>query len=43
MLSRKDGISFIYLSSKDVIRHRLVKDIIKAYAEAPQETKGFDT
>ena len=43
ILSDIDGISFIYLSSKDVIRHRLVKDIIKAYAEAPQETKGFDT
>jgi phosphate starvation-inducible PhoH-like protein len=25
------GIEFIYLSEKDVIRHRLVQDIIKAY------------
>jgi phosphate starvation-inducible protein PhoH and related proteins len=34
------GISLIYLEEKDVIRHRLVKDIIKAYArdrsEGPQ-------
>jgi phosphate starvation-inducible PhoH-like protein len=34
------GISLIYLDEKDVIRHRLVKDIIKAYArdlsEEPQ-------
>jgi phosphate starvation-inducible PhoH-like protein len=26
-----DGISFIYLDERDVIRHRLVKDIIRAY------------
>ena len=26
------GISLVYLDEKDVIRHRLVKDIIKAYA-----------
>ena len=34
------GISFVYLDEKDVIRHRLVKDIIRAYArdrtEEPQ-------
>ncbi len=40
-----DGISFVYLSEADVVRHRLVRDIIKAYARArsnsstPQETK----
>ncbi len=27
-----EGISLIYLTGKDVIRHRLVKDIIRAYA-----------
>ncbi len=35
-----DGISFIYLDAMDVIRHRLVKDIIRAYAaigEQPAE------
>jgi len=29
-----DGISFIYMEPTDVIRHRLVKDIIRAYAAA---------
>ncbi len=28
-----DGISFHYLSDADVVRHRLVREIIKAYAE----------
>ena len=27
-----EGISVVYLDAKDVLRHRLVKDIIKAYA-----------
>ena len=31
-----DGISVVYLDSKDVIRHRLVKDIIRAYAREDQ-------
>ena len=29
-----DGIAFVYLDGRDVIRHRLVKEIIRAYAEA---------
>jgi phosphate starvation-inducible PhoH-like protein len=29
-----DGISFVYLSEADVVRHRLVKDIIRAYANS---------
>jgi phosphate starvation-inducible PhoH-like protein len=29
-----DGIEFVYLDATDVIRHRLVKDIIRAYAES---------
>ena len=29
-----DGISILYLDAMDVIRHRLVKDIIRAYSEA---------
>ncbi len=29
-----DGIAIVYLDAMDVIRHRLVKDIIRAYAEA---------
>jgi phosphate starvation-inducible PhoH-like protein len=31
------GIEFIYLDDTDVIRHRLVKDIIRAYARADSE------
>jgi len=27
-----DGLSFIYLDEDDVVRHRLVRDIIRAYA-----------
>lgn len=33
------GIEFIYLDDTDVIRHRLVKDIIRAYARADSEVK----
>ena len=32
------GIEFVYLDDTDVVRHRLVKDIIRAYASA--ESKG---
>ena len=32
-----DGIDFVYLAEVDVVRHRLVKDIIKAYATADEE------
>jgi len=28
-----EGIDFIYLTERDVVRHRLVREIIKAYAE----------
>jgi phosphate starvation-inducible PhoH-like protein len=31
ILKNIDGIKYIYLTEKDVIRHRLVQDIIKAY------------
>ena len=37
ILSDIDGISFVYLDTKDVIRHRLVKEIINAYARASDE------
>ncbi len=37
ILSDINGISIVYLSTKDVIRHRLVKDIINAYARASEE------
>jgi phosphate starvation-inducible PhoH-like protein len=32
-----EGIGFIYLDAADVVRHRLVKDIISAYAAAEAE------
>ena len=35
-----DGISFVYLEPTDVIRHRLVKEIIRAYAAANGEGSG---
>jgi phosphate starvation-inducible PhoH-like protein len=28
-----DGIAFCYLDETDVVRHKLVREIIKAYAE----------
>ncbi len=31
ILADVDGIQFIYLTPRDVVRHRLVKDIIRAY------------
>lgn len=31
ILKKIDGIGFVYLDASDVVRHRLVKDIIKAY------------
>ncbi|HEX9108619.1 MAG TPA: PhoH family protein, partial [Longimicrobiales bacterium] len=33
-----EGIGFVYLEGRDVVRHRLVKDIIRAYAEANGDT-----
>ena len=33
------GISFITLDSKDVIRHKLVKEIIKAYKKIENNKK----
>ncbi|RPI16587.1 MAG: PhoH family protein [Ignavibacteriae bacterium] len=33
ILQHVDGVEFVYLEKKDVVRHRLVKDIINAYEE----------
>jgi phosphate starvation-inducible PhoH-like protein len=33
ILQNVEGISFVYLEKKDVVRHKLVKDIIHAYEE----------
>jgi phosphate starvation-inducible PhoH-like protein len=34
-----EGIEFIYLDQLDVVRHRLVKEIIQAYAAADEERR----
>ena len=36
VLKSIDGISFIYFSEEDVVRHRLVSQIVKAYREAEE-------
>jgi len=33
ILSEVEGISFVHLSSKDVVRHRIVADIVAAYEQ----------
>ena len=37
ILAGIEGISIVYLDARDVIRHRLVKDIIRAYARETEE------
>ncbi len=37
VLADIEGIEIVYLDAMDVIRHRLVKDIIRAYADAEEE------
>ena len=34
MLSPIDGIGFVRLGSRDVVRHRIVADIVNAYEQA---------
>jgi phosphate starvation-inducible PhoH-like protein len=34
------GIAFIYFTEKDVVRHELVSEIIKAYDEWGQRARG---
>ena len=36
-----DGIGFVYLDAVDVVRHRLVKEIIDAYATADAERESM--
>ncbi len=42
VLKKVEGIRFVYFSEKDVIRHPLVQDIIKAYEEAGQRGKSTE-
>jgi phosphate starvation-inducible PhoH-like protein len=39
ILGHISGIGFIYLTEKDVVRHRLVQEIIKAYDKRPRPTR----
>lgn len=41
ILEHVGGIGFINLSEKDVVRHKLVQDIIKAYGKHTQRGKRF--
>ena len=36
ILSTIDGISFIHLGGRDVVRHRIVQDIVEAYGRYTQ-------
>jgi phosphate starvation-inducible PhoH-like protein len=42
ILKRVHGIKFVYFSEKDVIRHPLVQDIIKAYEEAERQDRPLE-
>jgi len=44
ILGNLDGISTIYLTAEDVVRHRLVKQIIRAYEKAGEQPpqRGFE-
>jgi phosphate starvation-inducible PhoH-like protein len=37
LLSRIEGIAFVYLDDRDVVRHELVQKIILAYEQRPRE------
>ena len=43
VLKKIQEIKFVYFSEKDVIRHHLVQDIIKAYEESEQQGKSTET
>jgi phosphate starvation-inducible protein PhoH and related proteins len=38
-LSGIDGLSFVRMGSKDVVRHRIVQDIVDAYERADGEAR----
>ncbi len=40
LLEHLDGIEAIYLDAEDVVRHRLVKEIIRAYERSDEEMRG---
>ncbi len=40
ILGEVDGVSFVHLGSRDVVRHRIVQDIVDAYEKAAGDTHG---
>lgn len=40
ILKNIKGVDFIFLNADDIVRHRLVKQIIEAYSEKPQNQKS---
>ena len=40
ILSKVEGIEFVYFTDKDVVRHRLVQQIIKAYESQPKKNEA---
>ena len=42
ILSGIDGISFVHLSGRDVVRHKIVQDIVEAYGRVGQQRLGED-
>ena len=42
VLKKIGGIAFVYFDEKDVVRHSLVKNIIKAYAKDGTKKKKVD-
>lgn len=40
MLEQIEGISIVYFDSRDIIRHKLVKHIVKAYEEDQKKEEG---
>jgi phosphate starvation-inducible PhoH-like protein len=43
ILSGIDGISFVHLGGRDVVRHRIVQDIVEAYGRHTQPTLGVES
>ncbi len=42
MLTGIDGLAFVRLSARDVVRHRIVQDIVEAYERAGSGGSGGD-
>jgi phosphate starvation-inducible PhoH-like protein len=40
MLTGIDGLAWVHLTSRDVVRHRIVQDIVNAYARADGAVDG---